>query len=391
MNVEPTRSVASSIVVRNQRWIRFACYSAFLIITCCAGPNACKTAWAQPANVKSDPSQWLTGKNRDRSNSLAVSVSFTDAPFRSRLEQFSRHQKVAIFLDRRVDPGQRFSLQQTGVTVEQFIWAAADSCGLGACLIGDVYYVGPKQSAAALPLLVSSLEKSVAKLPKDTRKVWLKKSSLDWPALTEPVSILKELESKTSVKMPELPHDLWAESAWPALNLVERLSLLLVGFEKSIEIDERGARCGLADLNTQVSGKVLIQSRSVTKSLLEGLRKEIPGATFSLKGKRLSITGSADQVAAAQSWLVAAQQAEKRAGAATPFSMKAEATRLAILEKVASQTGRKLEYSDELLSTLSQRTTLDVKDVTIVELLLATMEGTGLSVEIDDENIRVVR
>ncbi|MGB1928744.1 MAG: hypothetical protein ACPHO8_05520 [Mariniblastus sp.] len=90
---------------------------------------------------------WLSEEALSEHNSLPISVMWRDAELKDRLMRFSTNQRVAIFLDRRIDPSTIINLTLNNVTTEQFLLEIAKQLEIGFCQIEDVYYLGPKETA----------------------------------------------------------------------------------------------------------------------------------------------------------------------------------------------------------------------------------------------------
>ena len=63
------------------------------------------------------------------------------------MASLSRAQRVAVLIDRRVDPNQKLDLQLSGVPMDAALQQIADRCGLGVSRLGAVVYLGPPPAA----------------------------------------------------------------------------------------------------------------------------------------------------------------------------------------------------------------------------------------------------
>ncbi|MDB4481289.1 hypothetical protein N9049_02510, partial [bacterium] len=126
---------------------------------------------------------WLSNEALSDHNSLPISVMWRDAELKDRLMRFSKNQRVAIFLDRRIDPSTIINLTSNNVTTEQFLLGIAKQAELGICQIEDVYYLGPKKTANSLAANSESILKAANKFGKRTQLRW----NMNGAVLTEPI------------------------------------------------------------------------------------------------------------------------------------------------------------------------------------------------------------
>ena len=63
--------------------------------------------------------------------------------------------RVAIFLDRRVDPDQRVEFSSDDVPLEELFVRLAKKLKLGTCQVGSVVYLGPPDIAAKLATMAA--------------------------------------------------------------------------------------------------------------------------------------------------------------------------------------------------------------------------------------------
>ena len=136
---------------------------------------------------------WLSNEALSEHNSLPISVMWRDAELKDRLMRFSQTQRVAIFLDRRIDPSTIINLTSNNVTTEQFLLEIAKQTDIGICQIENVYYLGPKKTANSLASTTESLLKAAGKFGKRTQIRWNKNESLRTESVVEPKQLLLEI------------------------------------------------------------------------------------------------------------------------------------------------------------------------------------------------------
>lgn len=344
----------------------------------------CQDAFGQVSKGSSTP--WLQGRQLIKNQAVPVSVSWTQSPIRKQLSQFAITRKHAIFLDRRIDPTTLLTLQFLNQTTEQVVWATAKAQGLGVVRVGDLLYVGPKQSAASLPWMIKRVLKS---LPSKDRKFWNSKSEMQWSQATSTPQIAAWFESQ-GVKFPQsIPHDVWSSTDWPRLTRLEQLSLVLIGFDTSFEIAADGRT--VIFIGAQAIEDQAIRVRMPRDSKVDPLliAKKIPKLKARRSGKMVAITGDIFSLLEFEALMVEAQDADVVAEENQVFTMGAEGRRRDILAKIAKDTGRELMLDGNASASLDEKIKFELVGVTLKELLDACVEGSPLTYQVDKMSVKV--
>ncbi len=335
---------------------------------------------------------WLTGKELDQSSRLEVSGEFNGGFLRQSLMEFGARRKTAIFIDRRADPTRELNLVLIDLTFEQFLWKVASSCELGACRVGDVYYVGPKKTAAVLPVLLDELKsKSTSRRLRGEGPRWRVKGKLAWPELSEPRQLIEELaqQNELVITNPEIiPYDLWPAVELPELSLEERLALLIVGFDLWFE-QTSPREIKLVPLPAVETGSRVVTNVSESAKVARELRQEFASCKFNGRGNSMTITGPVDEMSQAVNWLVDHQQIEQGDPSLSRFSLDTTASRGGILHTIARQLGVKLQFAPELKPLLDERVTITMNEQPIDTIVAEVLKGTGTRFNIDHEHLTI--
>ena len=341
-------------------------------------------------------SNWLTGDARVTAAGYETTIAWADAPLRERLTSLARHQRIAIFLDRRVDPGSIVTIRKSGVTFNQFLWSLAGQLNLDVCLIGDVYYVGPVETARCLPAVADRAREQIRSMPARERPVTVDLPEISWPHLTEPQKLLRQTCADAGLgRSFEVDHDLWAAGGLPQMHFADRLTLLLAGFDLAADLHQQTTQrlSSIEPVDEADRGSHLLHQSDDAKSLLKAARKEF--ADVAKLGRRgTSIIGSADAATLARirRWLVEQETPVKRPMDQNTFTINdTTATRLQILRTVAGSLQRELQFSPEHETLLQQRMTLNVTNVSVEDLFAAILVGTGLSADLDVPGVAAIR
>lgn len=175
----------------------------------------------------------------DRRTATAT-VHWQGVPLGETLDRLKVLFNDPVFVDRRVDPNQRVTLDMSISSAEQGLGGIADACGLDVARLGRLLYLGPSSAAGRLRPLVSLRSRDVAKLPADARTSLLARHAIAWPRLGEPRQIATTAVEQCGWRIANpdaIPHDLWAANELPEMNLIEELTVLLIGFDLTFEFD----------------------------------------------------------------------------------------------------------------------------------------------------------
>lgn len=353
------------------------------------GPQAVRLIAGQSSD---NPVQWLTGRDLDRNNQLAISVSWTDAPLRSRLSAFAKQQKVGIFLDRRVDPSQLISISISQGTPEQFLWEVADKCGLGICRIENFYYLGPPKTAAVLPHVWNPMKKISSKLRRTSTIKWTDRAPLQIDSVVEPRKLLDRLAEEyefTITNANNVPHDVWSGFELPSMSLDGRIAILLVGFDQWFERSADGRELTFVDFPDLATGQMEIKDLVDSKQTSSEMKAKFPDLKISTSRTAIKATGDPIQLAKMRRVLVKAQEPIVDDKSLAPLTLATKASRKAILMKVAEVTGKKFTFASDALKELNEQVTVNVENASVHKLVKEVLKGSDLKFEINDTQLRI--
>lgn len=202
--------------------------------------------WSCVAASADDSADWRTGSAYQLALRQPVRVYWPDSPIRDALMRLSEEQNVAIFLDRRVDPGKRVDFRPKELApLADLLKNLAASQNLGVASVGSAVYIGPQATAAKIPALLKMRREELRKVPRTAAQQLAKRHTLRWQVLTTPQELLARLEQEYGVRIAAkelVPHDLWPAANLPELSFSEQLTLILAGFELTYEIGNEGVK-----------------------------------------------------------------------------------------------------------------------------------------------------
>ena len=167
-----------------------------------------------------------------------VKAKWRNVPLRQVLRNLSDSRRIAILLDRRIDPTRKTTLVLNGVKLLDGIAAIARSAAAQVAVVGNAVYVGPPKSVSALMLQMkkrsSESSRLSLKLPRSRRLALSRRRTLHWNDLDRPRDLVKKFAGQFKLKvagLDKIPHDLWAGNTLPTMGVTRGLSLLLVQFD----------------------------------------------------------------------------------------------------------------------------------------------------------------
>ncbi len=338
---------------------------------------------------------WLKKGALSEHNSLPISVMWRDAELKDRLMQFSKNQRVAIFLDRRVDPSTIINLTSNNITTEQFLLEIAKQLEIGICQIEDVYYLGPKKTANSLASTSDSLLKAANKFGKRTQLRWKRSGDLRTATVVEPKQLLLQLAKANDIEIDGidgLPHDLWSGLDLPASSLACRITLLLAGFDKSFQFGGTGKTIEIVDFKAPEQVTQTFGDISDAPAVSKILKKEFKSLKFSTRRNQISITGSPESVGIAGMRAIESQKPEMITGSTTTFSLTTRAARGAIFATAAQRSQLKFSYDKNnpvISKALNEPVAIQAVNVSLNGLLEMTVDRSPLTFKVTDSEIVV--
>lgn len=267
-----------------------------------------------------------------------------------------------VFVDRRVDPNLRVSIDLIATSAEQVLTAVGSEHDLAAVRLRTLVYFGPSPVAARLRGLADTKTKEIARLPAAARVALAGRRDFSWPRLSEPRRLVMQVAQRSGWRIanPEqIPHDLWAAGELPDLTAAEQLTLLLIGFDLSFEMKP---------------GERAIEVVSLPKTTL------IPTTAKARLPTRNAPKRSAPRPERGTKQVYTLRVQEKPVGA--------------VISELRQRLQWTIEIDEEAIrdagKSLDQRVTFSVENVDREDLLDALLTPAGLEYQIHGERIRVL-
>lgn len=363
--------------------------------SCCKIPAsvvavvACGILWGGRATAAEQTTNWLTGAKFQKQLAQPVGIIWDDVPLRKATSDLARVHRVAVLIDRRVDPSQKLKLRLTDVSLQEALEEIARSRRLGVSLLGSVVYFGPPQSSARLRTIAALRSEEIRRLSPDLQRKFLLPKRFTWDDFAMPRELLEQLAEQTELTIAGLgrvPHDLWAAADLPSLSPVEQLTLILVQFDLTFEVGSDGRSISLTPLPEEVALVRDYPGGSDPEETARKLGVLAPDARIKVVGEKVYVKGLLED-----HQRITSPRRPKRPAAAPVerdfenkrFTLDANQPAGALLRQLADQLELELKIDGEGLKqagiSLDRRVRFSVKDATIDELLLEVAKPLGLS------------
>jgi len=341
--------------------------------------------------VAAEPVEWLTGEALRARLAQPENVFWQDAPLRRTLEKFCRAQRVAVLIDRRIDPDQRIDGGVSGVPIGGILVQIAESRGLGVSFFGPLVYLGPSELTAKLRTLAELRRQDVCRLPAAEAERFARAEPLAWDDIASPRELLENLAYQSGVEiagLQRIPHDLWAAADLPELPLVDRITLVAGQFDLTFTISPDGRRVTLVPLPDEVAIVRDYPAGRNPQELVDRWQAVAPGCQVKLSGSKIYVKGLLEEIdeieGKARPGPGSSAPSSVPSGGETRFSGRVANKPLGdVLDYVGSQMGLDMDIDRQALArsgvSLDQLVSFSVKDATVDELLEAVLEPAGCS------------
>ena len=337
-------------------------------------------------------------------------VIWDGLPFAEALGRIRDTHRVPVVLGRAVDPQRPMQLVATG-SVRLLLQEAVDfynrthcheksyprpAIRLGISFFDQGVYVGSEPLARGFRTLLEHRRREIERLPLPLRRRLLAPRRFAWPELTSPRELLDQLAQEAQVRLvhaEQLPHDLWRNSELPPTPWYVRLSLVLVQFGATFEVDPTAARVVLRRIHEgDLTMQKLYPAGKQAEEKMARWKKWCPGATITRQGGRIVVTGTWEDHRRIASGGRRRSQAVPRGTQVYTLRVLNKPVR-EVIELLAQRLGLRLQWSPEELSRagvdLQQLISFYVEDVTREELFRTLLEPLGMRFQLQGQTLRI--
>ena len=339
--------------------------------------------------------QWLTGDDLARQRQQPASASWSGTPLRDALASLSKTRRIAVLLDRRIDPGQAFELTANRVPVDAILEQLGAGIDAGVSWLGPLAYLGPPDAASRLRTLAALRAAEARALPKEKRAAFQRQARSSWEALAEPRGLAAALAAEAKVGIESLDligHDLWPAADLPPLSWTDRLTLIANEFDLTFEIVD-AAHVRLVP----IVGPVVLESTypggKQPESIATKWRALAPDAQIEVARGKVVVRGRLEDHE------LFTQNQKSKPAPMTPgvglYTLRVREQPLsAVLDTLRAQAAQEILVDEAALQqanlSLDVRVSFSVERATIDELLTAALKPARLTFRREGNAYKVV-
>jgi hypothetical protein len=214
----------------------------------------------------------------------------------------------AVFVDRRVDPTMRVTLDIESASAEEVAQALANGKDLGVARLGSVVYLGPSAAADQLRQIAAERTRDANRLPADMRRSISERRPSSWERLAEPRRVVESIVEGRGWRIANadaIPHDLWPSGRLGALSLTDQLTVLLVGFDLTFELRPQGQSIEIVPLKAvQTAGSTRVATKQSPSSVKAPKTKQGARHQYTLRVHEKPVSDVLDALANRLNWTI---------------------------------------------------------------------------------------
>jgi hypothetical protein len=339
-----------------------------------------------------DEARWLVGQEFQQRLDFITGVTWSENPIREGIASLSRAQRICIWLDRRIDPGYQPEFTSHGTSLDVLLRRLAAKLNGGVGYLESVVYLGPTATARKLPTLVAIRLDEANALPEEVGARFLRTGVTHWEMLAEPRQIVDHLANESRISIlgsDKIPHDLWPATELPPMTFVERLSLVLSGFDLTFDIAPDGSAVRIVPMPESAVLQRSYSVRGDVDQIVAKLAASFSGAQVRRSGAAIEVTGAYEDHRAIERLLRGEKvQRTAVAGAATRYSLRFENQPVGgLVTALSRQLELELVVDPRVNPLLHQRIKFQVSEVTLEELLATALADTGIQFQLQGKRL----
>jgi hypothetical protein len=367
---------------------------------------------AAPA-AAADPVTWRTGRDFQKfleQNIGGAGLHWSGQTFREAVGGWSKLPtvRVAMFIDRRIDPETRLNVAMGDVPFEDALGRVATAGNAEFCQVGSVVYFGPATITKRLRTVVELRKQDIRALPAADGKRFAVLKPLRWDDLAEPRELLRTIAAEAGVTIENVdtvPHDLWAAAELPSLPIADRLSLVAAAFDLTFELGENATTLKLVPIPERVAIKRSYAGGKNADEVAKKLAGVLTGCKVSVTGTRIDVEGRVeDHAIVTQALAGKPVKKPSAAGEAPTGNVALDKLRIdkfvatnqplgTLIKEIARRLNMEAEFDGPALVaakvSLDQVISVELASGTIKDLLDKITKPYGLEYEIRDKKLLI--
>lgn len=326
-----------------------------------------------------------------------INFERSERPLREGLASLSQAYGVAMLIDRRIDPDQPIKVSVHGQSLEEALRTLAHDAKSEIALLGSVVYFGPPEAAQIVATLAALRKQDAGYRGADAKIPLLRSAAMQWNELAQPRQILEELARQADVKFTNLeavPFDLWSAVSLPPLAWVDRVTLVLIGFGLTFELDDRATSAQLVPTPNSPLIENRYTPRGPAAELAAQLRRVMPDTQIRVEKDQLIVAARQEDHDKIQRLLTGQSIKATRptkSGGDKQYSLKVPNQPAGnVIATVAKNIGKQPRFSPAVAEKLRQNVTFEVNEVSLGQLLDTTLKPLGLAYRLSEDVLEIV-
>lgn len=323
-------------------------------------------------------------------------ATWSNAPLRGLLHNLSQSKRVAIWLDRRIDPGKLIDYTPRDLPLRVALEQLSEKYYGGVSVVGSVVYIAPVRSAEKLATLAAIKRGEAQKISGARGKQFLAQKSWSWPERAEPRELIQQLLDEAQLAPRNLdemiPHDLWPAQSLPPTTWSDRMTLALAGFGLTYKIVANGQGIVFEPWPDNLSYEQSFAVKGDVGSVLEQLRPKFPQTELRSSSGRLVAAGRYEDLEQIER-LVRGEKVVRNTKVTTKqttYTLTVEQQPLGPTAKaIGERIGVKVEIAPELEEKLGTPISFKVVDASLPGLWQALAKAAGVKVDVSADRVRL--
>lgn len=321
-------------------------------------------AYAQTTNEIQFNLLELPNSQRTVSQVNQPTAMVLQGPLRVCLQKTSENTKLALWIDRRVDPNSQVNYPSAPnqasneLSLSKHVKAICKAAGCDAGIIENVIYVGPAGSLAKVQMDAIVLHNQISIFNKRKNSTSdAQQRTLDWEELTTPRELLSKIESIWSVSTSgELPHDLMHANKIGPSTLATQLTLLAAGFEMRVVCSPDG-KLTFEKQGSETRWRANYARKNLNPSAYAKVKEEFPDGEVKCNNATCTLTGVTEfHIALLNLRPVAPQKTRPAARDQEKYSIPTiQAPIQNVLSQLASRIGLEVTWSAQVTQLERQK------------------------------------
>jgi hypothetical protein len=316
-----------------------------------------------------------------------------DLPLKDVLHSIRQTQRIAIFMDRRINPAQQIQLEVQDKTMRTTLQQIANQVNAQISHIRNVIYIGPKKTTHLLATVAAIHAEQHRRNQAENTRIFTLGKNTQWNRLAQPQSIVTAIAETVNVRITnidKIPFDLWDKHALPNLPFAMRMSIVLAGFDLTYQMNNDGSITLIPFPNEASYQKAFATNVSAVN--LNRIKNRFPTLRITNNMQQLVASGRWEEIAELELLLSGNIITRPRPMTTSKQVYTLSVTNQTIqdvLQAIASNEKLELTGSEAAQKSWDKRISLEAKELPLADLLRQVVGKGNLQYRIVDKQLLI--